>query len=125
MPVPVVGVVRIPGPASAQDLKEASSSMLIFGIGSCSNGSGCVAERVTNSGLGVGAGTMLGSAPGVPTGSGWAPVGWRSARNYFKVFSNLRPLSTMHRIIFMPESIVGCFRPYNNAFLSTLSGYSK
>ena len=29
--VPVVGVVRIPGPASTQDLKEASSSLLIVG----------------------------------------------------------------------------------------------
>ena len=91
MPIPVVGVVRIPGPALAQDLKEASSSMLISGIGSYSNGSGWVAGGVTNSGLGVGTGTVLGPAPGVPTSSGWAPVGWRSARNSFKVFSNLRP----------------------------------
>ena len=75
MPVPVVGVVRTPGPASAQDLKEASSFVLISGIGSCSNGSSWVAGGVTNSGLGVGAGVVLGPAPGVPTGSGWAPVG--------------------------------------------------
>ena len=90
VPVPVVGVVRIPGPASAQDLKEASSSVLISGIGSCNNGSGWVARGVTNSGLGVGAKTVLGPAPGVPTGSGWAPVRWRSARNSFNVFSSLR-----------------------------------
>ena len=32
VPVPVVGVVRIPGPASTQDLKEASSFVLISGI---------------------------------------------------------------------------------------------
>ena len=65
--------------------------MLISGIGSCSNGSGWVAGGVTNSGLGVGAGVVLGPAPGVPIGSGWVPVGWRSARNFFKVFSSLRP----------------------------------
>ena len=91
VPVPVVGVVRIPGPGSAQDLKEASSSVLIFGIGSCSKGSGWVAGGVTNSRLGVGAGAVLGPAPGVPTGSGWAPVRWRSARSSFNVFTNLRP----------------------------------
>ena len=90
MPVPVVGVVRIPGPASAQDLREASSSVLISGIGSCSNGSGLVAGGVTNYGLGVGAGVVLGPALEVPTGSGWAPVGWRSECNSFKVFSSLR-----------------------------------
>ena len=91
MPVPVVGVVRTPSPASAQDLKEASFSVLISGIGSCSNGFDWVAGGVTNSGLGVGAGTVLGPALQVPTGSGWAPIGWRSARNSFKVFSSLRP----------------------------------
>ena len=91
MPVPVVGVVRIPDPASAQDLKEASSSVLIFEIGSCSNGSGWVARGVTNSGLGVGVGVVLRPVPRVPTGSGWAPIGWRSDYNSFKVFSSLRP----------------------------------
>ena len=91
MPVPVVGVVRIPGLASAQDLKEASSSVLISGIGFYSNGSSWVAGGVTNSELGVGVGVVLGPAPGVPTGSGWAPVGWRRERNSFKVFSSLRP----------------------------------
>ena len=70
MLVPVVRVVRIPGPVLAQDLKEASSSVLISGIGSCSNGSGWVAGGVTNSGLEVGAGTVPGPVPGVPTGSG-------------------------------------------------------
>ena len=75
MPVSIVGVVRIPGPASAQDLKEASSSMLISGIGSCSNGSSWVVGGVINSGLGVGAGAVLGPTPRVPTDSGWAPVG--------------------------------------------------
>ena len=40
MSVPVVGVVKFPGPASAQDLKEARSSMLFSQIGSCSKGSG-------------------------------------------------------------------------------------
>ena len=89
--VSVVGIVRIPGPAFAQDLKEASSSVLISGIGSCSNGSSWVAGGVTNSGLGVGAGTVLGPAPGIPIGTGWAPVGWRSARSSFSVFSSLRP----------------------------------
>ena len=68
--VPIFGVVRTPGLASAQDLKEANSSVLIFEIGSCSNGSGWVAGGVTNSGLGVGAGVVLGPAPGVPTSSG-------------------------------------------------------
>ena len=75
VPVPVVGVVRIFDPTSPQDLKEASSSVLISGIGSCNNGSNWIAGGVSNSGLGVGAGAMLGPAPGVPTGSGWAPVG--------------------------------------------------
>ena len=83
VPVPVVMVVRIPGLASAHDLKEASSSMLISGIGSCSNGSGWIAGGVTNSGLGVGARTVLGPVPRVPTGSGWASIGWRSVRNSF------------------------------------------
>ena len=32
-----------------------------------------------NSGLGVGVEVVLGLASGVPTGSGWTPVGWRSA----------------------------------------------
>ena len=91
MPVLIVGVVKIPGPASAQDFKEASSSVLISGIGSCSKGSGWIAGGVTNSGLGVGVGVVLGPAPGIPTGSDWAPVGWRSERNSFKVFSSLRP----------------------------------
>ena len=91
MPIPVVGVVRIPGPASAQDFKEASFSVLISGIGSCSKGSGWLAGGVTNFGLGVGVGIVFMPAPGVPTRSGWAPVGWRSERNSFKVFSSLRP----------------------------------
>ena len=63
------------GPASAQFLKEAISSVLCTGMGSCNSGSGWVAGGVTNSGLGVGVGVVLGPAPGVPTGSGWAPVG--------------------------------------------------
>ena len=71
VPVPVVGVVRIPGPTSALDLKEASSSVLISGIGSCNNGSGWIAGGVTNSELGVGAGVVLRPASAVPTGSGW------------------------------------------------------
>ena len=84
MPVPVVGVVSIPRPASAQDFKEANSSILISGIGSYSNGSGWVAGGNTNSGLGVGAGVVLGPAPKVPTSFDWAPVGWRSERNSLK-----------------------------------------
>ena len=75
MPVPVVGIIRTPGPASVQFLKEAISSVLSTGMGSYSSGSGWVAGRVTNSGLGVGAEVVLGPAPGVPTGSGWALVG--------------------------------------------------
>ena len=40
VPVPVVGVVKFPDPASVQDLREAISSMLISGIASCNRGSG-------------------------------------------------------------------------------------
>ena len=75
LPVPVIDVVRTPGLASAQFLKEAISSVLSTGMGSYSSGSGWVAGGVTNSGLEVGAGVVLGPAPGVSTGSGWAPVG--------------------------------------------------
>ena len=74
MPIPVVGVIRTSGPASTQFLKEASSSVLISGMGFCSNGSGWVAGGVTNSELGVGARVVLERAFGVPTGFGWAPV---------------------------------------------------
>ena len=88
--VPVVGVVRALGPASAQFLKECSSSVLSSGMGSYSSGSGWVVVGVTNSGLEVGAGVVLGPASGVPTGSDWAPVEWRSARSSFKVFSIFR-----------------------------------
>ena len=75
VPVPVVGVVRTPGPASAQFLKECSSYVLSSGMGLCSSGSGWVARGVTHSGLGVGAKVVLGPAPGVPTAPSWAPVG--------------------------------------------------
>ena len=71
LPVPVVGVVRTPGPASAQFCKEAISSVLSTGMGSCSSGFVWVAGGVTNSGLGVGAGIVLGPTPGVPTSSVW------------------------------------------------------
>ena len=91
LPVPVVGVIRTPGPLSAQFFKEFSSSVLSSGIGSCSKGSGWEAGGVTNSGLVVGAGVVLGPAPGIPTCFGWDPVGWRRARNSFNIFSILRP----------------------------------
>ena len=91
VPVPVVGVVRPPSPASTQFLKEARSFVLISRMGSWSCRSGWVAGGVTNSRLGVGAGVVLGLALGVATGSSWDPVGWKSARNSFKVFSIFRP----------------------------------
>ena len=77
LPVPVIGVVRTPGPLSAQFFKEFSSSVLSSGIGSYSKRSGWDAEGVTNSGLVVEAGVVLDPAPGdlgflpVPVGFRW------------------------------------------------------
>ena len=72
-PIPVVGVASASGPPSAQSRRFAISSVLRTGIGSCSSGSGRVGGEVTK--LEVGAGVVLGPAPGVPTCSGRPSVG--------------------------------------------------
>ena len=75
-PVLVVGVASTSGPPSAQSLRLAISSVFRTGIGSCNSGSGRIAGGVTK--LAVGAGVVLGLAPGVPACSGWSLVGLRS-----------------------------------------------
>ena len=67
-PVPVVGMASASGPPSAQSCRFAISFVLRTGIGSCSSGSGRVGGGVTK--LAVGAGVVLGPAPGVPACSG-------------------------------------------------------
>ena len=78
-PIPVVGVASASGPPAAQFYKFAISSVLRTRIDSCSSGSGRVAGGVTK--LAVGAGVVLGPAPGVPACSGRPSVGWRSVHN--------------------------------------------
>ena len=85
IPVPVVRVASTSGPPSAQSRRFAISSVLRTGIGSYSSRSGRVGRGVTK--LAVGAGVVLGPAPGVPACSGWPPVGWIRVRNSFSVFS--------------------------------------
>ena len=64
-----VGVASASGPPAAQSHRFAISSVFRTGIGSCNSGSGRVAGGVTK--LAVGAGMVLGLAPGVPVCSAW------------------------------------------------------
>ena len=97
-------------PPTAHVSKEAMSSILIFGISSCSVESGLSAGRVTISGLVVGNGTGVGAevGAGVGAGSGWTPTDYRRARNSFSSFSILVLKSTMHQITFALDAISGC-----------------
>ena len=84
-PVPIVEVVSVSSPPSAQSRRFNISSVLRTEIGSCSSGSDRIGGGVMK--LAVGAGVVLGLATGIPACSDWPPVGWIRVRNSFSVFS--------------------------------------